>query len=97
MTSAVILLTTTVSMKGSSQATILSRIGSSVRAAELAIGAEPTPASLSNAACLTPYTKTAIKPPASAACGEKASLRIVAMAAGISAKLVDRIQSAARK
>ena len=54
---------TTVSMNGSSNATIPSRIGYWVRAAEWAIAAEPAPASLENAARWNPTTSTPTKPP----------------------------------
>src|SRR5690606_40719092 len=49
MTSAVMVQTMTVSMNGSSSATMPSRAGYGVRAAECAIAAEPAPASLENA------------------------------------------------
>ena len=54
MTSAVIVHTTTVSMNGSSRATMPSRAGWGVLAAECAMAAEPAPASLENAARLKP-------------------------------------------
>ncbi len=63
MTSAVMVQTTTVSMNGSSSATMPSRTGYGVRAAEWAIAAEPAPASLENAARRNPCTSTPMKPP----------------------------------
>jgi hypothetical protein len=57
MTSAVKVHTTSVSMKGSSPATTPSRTGSSVLAAEWAIGADPWPASLENSARFMPKRK----------------------------------------
>ena len=53
-TSAVIVQITTVSIKGSNNATIPSDTGSFVLAAECAIEAEPTPASFEKAALLKP-------------------------------------------
>ena len=55
MTRAVIVHTRIVSMKGSRPATTPSRTGSSVLAAEWAIGAEPCPASEENKARLMPH------------------------------------------
>ena len=53
----------TVSTKGSSSATMPSRTGSSVRAAEWAMAAEPVPASLLKAARRKPWISTPTKPP----------------------------------
>jgi hypothetical protein len=63
ITSAVIVQITTVSMNGSSSATMPSRTGYFGRAAECAIAAEPTPASFENAARRNPVTSTPMKPP----------------------------------
>ena len=73
MTIAVIVHITIVSIKGSNKATIPSDTGSLVFAAECAIEAEPTPASLEKAALLNPIIKTPIKPPKPAS-GEKRPL-----------------------
>ena len=54
MTSAVNVQTTIVSMKGSRPATMASRTGSLVLAAEWAIGEEPCPASFENSARFIP-------------------------------------------
>ena len=80
-TIAVIEQITIVSMNGPSMATTPSRIGSSVLAAECAIGAEPSPASLENTARLMPITSTPMKPPYKASLS-KANSKIVAKAAG---------------
>ena len=63
MTRPVAVQTMTVSMKGSKSATSPSLIGSFVFAAEWAIEAEPTPASLENAARRMPITNVPITPP----------------------------------
>ena len=55
--------TTTVSIKGSNNATIPSEAANLVLTALWAIAAEPTPASLENAALLKPCIKTPIIPP----------------------------------
>jgi len=54
---------TIVSIRGPKEATIPSRIGSFVAAAECAMAAEPIPASFENAARLKPMKSTPIKPP----------------------------------
>ena len=83
ITRPVIVQTMIVSMNGSSNETMPSRTGYFVLAAECAIAAEPTPASLENAARLKPITSTPMKPP-QAALGLKALSKIVPNAAGIS-------------
>ena len=65
-TSAVIVHTMTVSMKGSSRATTPSRTGSSVEAAECAMEAEPTPASFENDARWKPTISAPMMPPPAA-------------------------------
>ena len=55
--------TTTVSINGSSKATMPSLTGSWVLAAEWAMAADPAPASLEKQARLAPMTKTPKKPP----------------------------------
>jgi hypothetical protein len=57
MTSADSVQTTTVSMNGSSPATVASRTGSSVYAAECAMGDVPWPASFEKMARFIPYMK----------------------------------------
>ena len=68
---------TTVSINGSSKATIPSVTGSFVFTAECAMAAEPTPASLEKAALLKPCTNTPTKPPLAASL-EKAESKIKA-------------------
>jgi len=80
MTRPVIVQTMIVSMKGSSSATIPSRTGSSVRAAEWMIAADPVPASLLKAARRKPWINAPKNPPAPA-CHEKASDTMVPTAA----------------
>ena len=58
MTNAVIVHTTTVSIKGSNKATKPSEAGYFVFTAECAIAAEPTPASFEKAALWNPIIKT---------------------------------------
>ena len=79
ITSPVIVHTMIVSTKGSSRATIPSRTGSGVAAAECAIAAEPVPASLLNAARRMPWMIVPISPPAPA-WSEKADWIIVLIA-----------------
>ena len=67
ITSAVIVHMTTVSMNGSSKATIPSDAGYLVLTAEWAMAADPAPASFENAALLNPVINTPIKPPKPAA------------------------------
>ena len=64
MTSAVMVQITTVSISGSRSETKPSVIGSLVFTAEWAIAAEPTPASLENAARLKPWISAPTRPPA---------------------------------
>ncbi len=75
-----------VSMKGSSSATTPSDTGSSVFAAEWAMGADPCPASLEKRPRRTPHmsvTRKAPTPvPATPAVGLKASRKMEAKAAG---------------
>ena len=74
--------TITVSIKGSSKATIPSLAGYAVRTAECAIAAEPIPASLEKAALRNPCTSTPTKPPVMPR-GVKAPAKISLNAAGI--------------
>ena len=90
MTKAVMVQTTTVSIKGSSKATMPSRTGYSVLAAECAIAAEPIPASFEKAARLKPTTKIPMNPP-SPASKESALEKILPMAAGTSPALMTRM------
>ena len=96
ITKAVMVHTTTVSMKGSNKATIPSLMGSSVRAAECAIEADPTPASLEKAALWKPTIKTPTKPPAIPS-GEKAPEIIDPKALGIMEKLLNVMKRAVSK
>ena len=81
ITEAVIKQTMIVSINGPIIATIPSRTGSSVLAAECAIDADPTPPSLLKTPHFIPVTRAPIKPP-KAAEGEKASLNIVDITPG---------------
>jgi hypothetical protein len=80
MVSAVIVQMTTVSMNGSSRATRPSLAGCLVFTAEWAIGAEPRPASLENAARLKPMISAPSTPPATPS-GLNAPSMIVLIAA----------------
>ena len=93
MTRAVMVQTTTVSINGSSNATIPSLTGSSVFAAEWAMAAEPSPASLEKTARRKPMMMTPIMPPVIPS-GEKAPCQIAAKAAGIASKFNARISKA---
>ena len=87
ITSAVIVHITTVSMKGSNNATKPSEAAYLVFTAECAIDAEPAPASLEKAALLNPTIKTPIIPPTPIAVGLNASLIISEIASSINEKL----------
>ena len=86
MTSAVIVQMTMVSMNGSSNATTPSETGSSVLAAECAMGADPCPASFENSPRRTPHmsvSKNAPVPvPATPALGLNASRKMSPSASG---------------
>ena len=83
-----------VSMKGSSRDTMPSRTGSSVDAALWAMDAEPTPASLENAARRKPWISTPKSAPKPASV-EKAPFMMVPNALPSSLALATRIHSAA--
>jgi amino acid carrier protein len=92
ITDAVIKHTTMVSINGPTIATIPSRTGSSVLAAEWAIDADPTPPSLLNTARLIPVTGTPTNPPYKAA-GAKACEHIALNTPGSLETLVKIINS----
>ena len=71
-----------VSRNGSMSAAKPCDMGSLVRTVACAMGAEPTPASLANAARRNPWISAPITPPATA-CGAKASRTMVASAPGM--------------
>ena len=90
ITSPVMVQTSTVSMNGSSRATIPSLTGSSVFAAEWAMAADPAPASLLKTALWIPTTITPSRPPRPAS-KVNAFEMIVPKAAGICDALVPRM------
>jgi hypothetical protein len=93
MTSAVMVQITTVSTKGSSSATVPSVTGSLVRTAEWAIAAEPTPASLENAARRKPWISAPTTPPVTPR-PVKAPAKICPKAQPIICQFMARISSA---
>ncbi len=86
MVRAVMVQMTTVSTNGSSMATKPSVTGRRVLTAECAMGAEPTPASLENAARWKPMIRTPTTPPVTPS-GEKAPLMMSPNALSIEEKL----------